>query len=631
MSYILPLLLSIFATGMLSVLFKKRFEIMLPITYMLMAITVYIFEIFNLFEIGFYIIILFALAFPIYLIYCKFKNKSIKNIFKNVFTPGFIIFLIVYTFIYILNFNRGYNVWDEFSHWGVMVKETFSLKDFYNSPKSILQVHADYPPIITIFETIWCMISNGYKESFVYTSIQMLGLSMLFPFLSKLKFDKSINFVVKILLLTICIITMPILITVGEAQFYSTIYTDVILGISLAYGLSLVYTSEKYDKFLIFNLSLLFSFIILTKQIAIVFIMLIIGNLLLNLIIKYHKNIVNAIKNNYKKIIIYTCILIVIPIVLMYIWNSITKSNGIEGQFVLSKIKLGKLIPIYRGIWGEAYQNQAIHNFIDAILSNYKFVNTSFISFGYIQLILLSCLLVYFVGKFSKNKLDVNRNKSLIVTIIVGAIGYAFTLLVLYVFTFDSYEAPRLASIYRYVNTYWCAIFITICLIYVYCNSDKKTNILYILVPLSIIYIFWFDSNVFKTFKPVLTYSSNSQVVKEDVDNIKKYIKDNDEKVFVIAQNTDGLITFLMQYLLVPNKMNTQFYSIGEKYGNGDVWTKDITSEEWIKELRNYDYLYLYNIDDNFKEKYGKCFASFDDIKNKSMYKIDNDKLNLIK
>ncbi len=621
MRFIIPLLITLFGTSMLSSIIKKKFEITLPIFLMSCALIVYLFSLIHVFMIGIYVIIGFSLCFPIYIIYNKFKNKKkIKDILKYVLTPGLLMYLLIYIFIFILNYNRVFGTWDEFSHWGVMVKETLRLKDFYLSSESILRVHPDYPPIVTIFETIWCILSGYYKESIVYTSLQLLGLSLIFPFLSKFKFKKNLKSAVLFVLCFLCLLIIPILVVPSEANFYSTIYIDSLLGLLIAYGLGIICINKKIDKFVVFNLMILFSFMLLTKQIAIVFVMLIVGYLLLNLLINKKINIHN-IKKNYKFIIVSILLMIAVPFILSLIWSSLVEARGIIGQFNISDIKLTKLIGIYQGVAGELYQNTAMHNFIESILYNGKYLNLGFIQLTFVQAIFLACTLVYLLSKISKNIIDKNKLYSLIFIIIIGSIGYAFTMMCLYVFCFGAYEGVNLASVTRYINTYLLTVFALIAIIYLYVISVKENiKIRYLSLPLIIAFCFWFSGDVLKTFKPRLTtYPYQYQ---EDVDMIDSKTKDTD-KIYVIAQNSNGSITGRIQYLSVPRKINLEYYSLGNKYYDGDIWTKNITPEEWFNKLEEYDYLYLYNVDDNFINKYGDYFK--DDILNKNIYKIDKE------
>ena len=623
MNFIMPFLITILGTGFYSVLFKKKFEIVLPLFLMSLAIFNYALTVINLFDLSYWLILIFSFIFPLYLIYLFIKNKDkFKESIKYFITPGLFMYVLLYTFIYILNLNRGFNTWDEFSHWGMMVKETMRLKGFYNAPNSILTVHPDYPPIITLFQSFWCTMSGGYRESLLYTSTQILGLSLIFPFISTLKYKSNFKFFFKFILIFIIIITIPILITVGEAAFYSTIYTDAILGLLIGYGFALITVYKKYDKFLTVHLSILFSFIILTKQIAIMFVFLMIGNHVINLI-NTKKIDKKYIKKNYKKILFNFVMLIIVPLLMTFIWMLIVKSRGIEGQFNVSDIKIFKMYDIYKGSYGEPYQKETISNFINTIYHAYKSISLRFVNLTYFESVFVSIILIYLLGLFSKEK-SKTKFHSLSLFIIVSSALYMAVLLLLYVFCFGSYEGPNLASFGRYINTFILSIYSAISMIYLYyANNNKSLAVFWI--PLILIYTFWLSETALNTFKPALKYSSASQVLTEETDYIKKYNKD--KNTYIVAQCTNGYETFLMQYLLHPTKINLQNYSIGDKCYEGDIWTKEV--KDWFDNLKDYEYLYVYNYNDDFKDKYGKYF---DNLENKRMYKIDikNKKINII-
>ena len=70
----------------------------------------------------------------------------------------FPIFFILFFFIFLFDYNRGFTHWDEMSHWGPMVKENLRLNQLYSTAESKLQAHKDYPPMIALFETAWCRV-----------------------------------------------------------------------------------------------------------------------------------------------------------------------------------------------------------------------------------------------------------------------------------------------------------------------------------------------------------------------------------------------------------------------------------------------------------------------------------------
>ncbi|MEG1313625.1 MAG: hypothetical protein RSD40_04855, partial [Bacilli bacterium] len=69
-----------------------------------------------------------------------------------------------------------------------------------------------------------------------------------------------------------------------------------------------------------------------------------------------------------------------------------------------------------------------------------------------------------------------------------------------------------------------------------------------------------------------------------------------------------------------------EYGNIGIPVNGNDVWTKQISVEEWEDSLLDYDYLVLYNIDEDFIKLYQSLFASKESIKCKTVYKIEKQK-----
>ena len=180
MSYFVPLLYIFCTAGMFALLLHKKIEDVLPLSLMSMSLVLFLGGFIDL-RLGLGSIFLFAFLFPVLIVLIKFgKIKFLSFSFNQILTPAFLIYLLLYSFIYILNLNRGFLAWDEVSHWGPMVKEMIRLNHFYSVNESALLVHKDYPPIISIFEYLWCKLCGGYKECYLYRSLQTLSLSLLF-------------------------------------------------------------------------------------------------------------------------------------------------------------------------------------------------------------------------------------------------------------------------------------------------------------------------------------------------------------------------------------------------------------------------------------------------------------------
>ena len=92
------------------------------------------------------------------------KNDRKQNA-ELIFSIGLISFISIYVLYIILDYKRRFTTFDEWYHWGMMVKESLRLDKFYSVAESNLHIHKDYPPFISILEVIFCKFSGGYSES----------------------------------------------------------------------------------------------------------------------------------------------------------------------------------------------------------------------------------------------------------------------------------------------------------------------------------------------------------------------------------------------------------------------------------------------------------------------------------
>ena len=629
MSFILPLLFIVCSSGTMIFVTKRRFEEVLPVSLMLSALIVFIFAFMGHMRIGYYIIYLIAVIFPIIAAVLTMRHKGSDDLYNNLFTPSFFIFIIIYVFIFFLNFNRGFMEWDEISHWGPMVKETFRLDKLYSVRESMLTVHKDYPPIITIFETIWCKLCGGYKEAYLYRSLQTLSLSLFLPALSKINWKKGFNFLIKLILITFAILSVNVVIRVGEASFYQTIDTDCILGLTLAYSIFIVICEKKTTKFNLFRISVALAFLLLIKQMGLPFFLLVLGIYAVNYIILNKTEKTGEFKEkNLKKTLISVLliffIIAIIPYMFTFSWDKYVISNGIPRQFSISSIKASSLIGIAKGTSGEAWQHQALVNFVRYVGNSPLFDRP--VSLSYWQLMLLAVAVFWIIQKYGKKYFAEKQITALNIMLFLGAIGYAFAMLLLYVFNFGPYEGPKLASVYRYLNTYWFAVFDLAMMLFLFIEGKKEsekheTSFTKVGAVILFMWIILFNSSTIKNFIPAIHYKSATSICSEDANIINSRTKDSDE-IFIIAQHDNCYKNFIISYLTLPRYCNRFYYSLGEPYDKNDVFTKNITPQQWQAELANWDYLYLQNVDEQFISKYSAAFKPQAKIENKQLYKI---------
>lgn len=612
MDYIFPILYIIFYTMTLVVLTKKSFGKCLPLTFFLSSfIMLFGIILFNTFSVGFYLNIIFSiLGIIILLVKIKLKKNTFKEFKTKFVTKGLIAFLVISVLILVYDFNRSFSCWDEFSHWGVMIKEMWRLDSLYTVSESTLMVHKDYPPIIQLYELLFIKLAGGFSEERLINSIHLLELALFIPAICEkiTKKDKKIQKYFSSISLFFSVIFLILFLDCHAVM--NSIYTDYLLAILVAYILfSIINEKDNLSNFAIFNISISSSFLLLTKQMGLPLYMMCLflyfSDIIMKKIIKKDK------RKNIKKIIVVFISVIIIPISIWKCWDIYVNNAGVARQFELSSIHLSELYGIATSTGGEVWQQTAFQNFIKG-LTNIS-LTTSFIKLNYYQLValglLLVCLIYFYAKKYFYNK----QIYSIMATLIIGAAGYAFTMLLLYVFSFGSYEGPALASFNRYMPTYVMIIFALALMLFIfYTNKKKDYKLVYILVV--ILLIIQSPDVLQRITFPNQKLSAN--IYELNANCIKKEAED-DSKVFIIAQNSSGNYQYYIKYYLDSMTTNLQYYSL-------DVNTE--SSEEYFynnvyQYMKDYDYLYLANIDDSFKEEYSFLFDKTN-IENHQLYKI---------
>ncbi|MCM1232132.1 MAG: hypothetical protein NC123_06385 [Butyrivibrio sp.] len=93
--------------------------------------------------------------------------KDRRNVLKLCVTPGLAIFALLFIWIVWLNANRVFSSWDEFSHWGLAVKNMDYFDYFSNHPYST-DTFSGYPPATSLWQYFFVKLGGDFSESNVY-------------------------------------------------------------------------------------------------------------------------------------------------------------------------------------------------------------------------------------------------------------------------------------------------------------------------------------------------------------------------------------------------------------------------------------------------------------------------------
>jgi hypothetical protein len=83
-------------------------------------------------------------------------------------------------------------------------------------------------------------------------------------------------------------------------------------------------------------------------------------------------------------------------------------------------------------------------------------------------------------------------------------------------------------------------------------------------------------------------------------------------RIFIVYQRSAGRGFHIARYEIAPRPANKWFFSLGEPYYDGDVWTEPLTPEKWGEMLlmEGFDHVFLERTDEQFWARFGGMFAA---------------------
>lgn len=541
LSFLLPLLYFLLATTTLVLLTKRSFGKCLPLAMMLPAFFLFFSQlIFGTFLIGFLLAIVFALSAIALAI---LKRKTLPHYKKLLLTPGLITFLIIYIGVFIFDLNRNFAVWDELTHWGMMVKEMSRLDQFYYVGSSNLMVHKDYPPIMQLFELFWTKLCGGFSEPAVERALHTFELSLITPFIAE-HFTRGRHWLLKTtgFSLATIIATVLILFLFDGHGVIHTIYTDYSLALVVVYLLLTIYFAPKLSRFEIASLVVGGGFLLLLKQIGLPFYFMVLAFLALSFF--SHRKITKYCP----KSIIISCLVLIIPLLLLLLWRHLVAD--IPTQFDTTEISSFSLFGILKG-GGELWQKTAFGNFINALAE--QSISTSFIPVSFLQSFLWFIGFVWLLTHF---KIAEKPLKNLALILLLGGLGYAFVMLTLYTSSFGPEEGPALASFDRYMGTYALILFLTPALIFINYASQKENHQRYLYAMLLIIGLISGPANFSHLYPMLSARETIYSKYATEAENLKAHASDSEPKTITLPPDSTATgAHFFIQYYATPYRV----------------------------------------------------------------------------
>ena len=621
---------------MCSALFNWRVEFVMPIQFGLMVSILYIFVLSDRLLWGVNCLVIIVVAAYIISVLGLLVKRNHSSFIRNIVTPGFCSFLLLFVLNSIADYDMLAVGWDEFSHWMISVKEMTYYNDLISNPAAH-GVFQSYPPGITLFlyffQKLYLFVDNEcvFCEWSMFFVYKLFGMSMLLPLLSKEEFSKPYK----------CIFHAALLFFIPLFYYNNclfSLYVDPLIGIISGACLTIIMCSKDCIKQIVI-VSMMCIMLVLIKDVGFFFAMLISILYCASCFIALKKSLIENDNRNAKCYIIPF-----LPIVLTGFVKGSWKYELVHSG---ARIVFGDRIQIFRFIKllfhcsNDLYRQDVVDSYRNAFFEQGVAVDFIDITISYVVLFLIIAVGVVLLWKLIDKRVP-TRESSLpvklgLIMICIMLVLYITGLGALYISSFNDYEASILASYSRYMNIVFLTVSIPLVSgIVCYFPSTPYINKIRVLVLVCVV-----------SLCPIATlfrYYSREQVmtshlVRSDYDPLSDLIRENcissdgdDVRVFFISEGDGGYDYWVTRYVVRPYVVlgdDLSFikaeWSLGEPQFDGDVWSDSLIldDESWMSVLNNGDYSYiaLYRVNDYFKDHYSDVFEDPNSINDNALYR----------
>jgi hypothetical protein len=217
----------------------------------------YTFSLFNQLLLGFWVVLASIALATIVSVVLLIKEKDLVSHLKSLLSPGLVIFVSLALFSFLLTRGMQLSSWDEFSHWGTIVKATY-LYDAVGPYNPVDLGFRSYPPSLSLFEYFITKLGGSWLEGNIFWAYQLIIWSLFTPFFAQLTWRRWGQLLV----------VTPLAFIAPLAFFNSLSVTlvDPLLGMLFGYALAIAYVGNVLQWRLALHVGLAVFMLTLAKD-----------------------------------------------------------------------------------------------------------------------------------------------------------------------------------------------------------------------------------------------------------------------------------------------------------------------------------------------------------------------------
>lgn len=590
--------------------FHKQWEETLPLAVYVLILVLYVCGLAGSLRVGVWLVLgLAALSLVLFL---KESAGRWNSCCKQLLTPGILVFLLAVGAILLLLRGRLLTQWDEFSHWGLVVRNMMEFDRFGNLPQATTYFKG-YPPAAALLEYFFVRLGGvPMAESYLYRAMDLWLAVMLASTLRRFGWKQWPKMLLQVLLLFV----LPLIFYESP---YATVYVDALLGILFAYILWSWFTRKGSEAFALLELSLGLCVLCLVKSAGA-------GLAMFALLMAAAERF-------------FVCrqplpaawggrVLLAAPLLGWLMgklsWSSYLRITGTEGAWDTSGMSIQGILGLF-GPEVPEYRISTIREFVRQLLHPLESGWIRISPVGWAAVLVLAGLCVCWL---STKGLQRRSSGVLFGGLTVSFCVYTLSLLLLYLFTYSEYEARRVASFHRYMGTFLLGFALVAVLALLEVQPPQcSRRILAPAVAALLVLPAVPGARVSQLLHSAQITAQSAAVRAPFAQALQVQTKLDPQKdrVYFVCQNSNGYEYWVTRYSLTPVWMqDADGWSLGAPYYEGDVWSKNISPEQWQQQLeeQGFTYVYLFHGDERFAQQYGAAFADPSQIADGRFYQV---------
>ncbi|GAA1929509.1 hypothetical protein [Nocardioides hwasunensis] len=624
---LLMLLAVLVAALAMSALLRCPVPVAAPTAIFVVVLVLFAFGAVDLLFVGLVLTVVLSVVGAAYGVVARWRAGGLRNVISWVFAPATVVYLLMLSVFGLASRGLMFSSWDEFSHWGRVVSAMVS-SDALPPYASADLLFASYPPALPIWEYFLTRMQPSFVESHVFIAHHAMALALLLPFASQFRWRQP----ARLLFLTV---TATLLMT----SFFTldAVLIDPVLAMTFGYCLAIVLLGSRDVGSIWRHLGPALAVLALLKDTGVLFALIVVVVLTIRvglgqrLLVRLGRGrtwrVPSSLGHGAAGL---ACVLV--PTVIWRVILDLTETRSTwEGGTSVG----GALADLAQN--GSSYRRDTTTSFITALQDQpLTSIPVPLAFWGWFALALLLLVLTDHVRVQISSARPVEKGTNLLATttLLAGSLVYVVAMWLTYMTAFTEYEATNLASFARYLGGYWLAVVFVCVAVALASLGSRTTNAaapgfevsrVHTVVVLAVLLSVGNIANV----AVVLTrqHVGSAAAVRAPYSATAAAARDAGiaagDSVWILDEHTTGFGYHVLSYELVDS--HTTGWSVGPLKDEADVWTQDLTVDQWANALMDMDYLLIHHTEPAFVERFASLFEDPTAIEDRSVFAVEPD------